>query len=131
MRTIIILSVMAVLLFAGAWVASSCLAKHFEEKAKEDHPGASANPETGREKESPTVARANETPAQPRPGNDAEQLGQELARLRELQEAVTRQEHQLTARRRALEIIKEDIRCEREEIEGIREELGDQVNGPH
>jgi hypothetical protein len=129
MRTIIILSVMAVLLFAGAWVASSYLAKHFEEKDKEGHPGASANPETGREKEPPSVARANETPARPRPGNDAEQPGQELARLCERQEAVARQEHQLTARRRALEIIKEDIRCEREEIDRIRKELGEQFKG--
>jgi DNA repair exonuclease SbcCD ATPase subunit len=129
MRTIIILSVMAVVLFAGAWAASSYLAKQFEEKAKEGHPEAAANPETGKEKESPAVARTNESATRPRPGSDAEQLVQELAKLRERQEAVARQEQQLTSRRRALEIIKEDIRSEREEIDRIRKELGEQVKG--
>jgi DNA repair exonuclease SbcCD ATPase subunit len=136
MKTIIILSVMAVVLFAGAWVASSFLAKHFEEKGKEGHAEGSAGAETGKEgkeKELSPLSRGNEPAPRPRSGSgggpDAEQLVQELAKLRERQEAVARQEQQLAARRRALEVIKEDIRSEREEIDKVRKELGEQVKG--
>ena len=129
MRTIIILGVMAVVLFGVAWGASSYLATYLDEK-NGPHKDANAG-DTGKEKELPPLARGAETQPRTRTGSgpDNEQLVQELSKLRERQEGVSRQEQQLTARRRALEIIKQDIRGEREEIDRLRQEVSEQLKG--
>lgn len=135
MRGIIILGLglMAVVLFAVAWVASSYLTNYLDEKKKEQHNDstASAHDTGAKEKELPPLARGNEGGPRGRPGAspESEQLVQELAKLRERQESVTRQEQEVKARRRALEIIQQDIRGEREDIDKVRKDLTEQVKG--
>jgi len=131
MRTIIILGVMAVVLFGAAWAVSSYLANSLDEKNKAHNEASANGGDTGKEKELPPLARGNDNASRSRSGSsaDTEQLVQELAKLRERQEGVSRQEQQLTARRRALEIIKEDIRAEREEIDRVRQEVSEQLKG--
>jgi flagellar motility protein MotE (MotC chaperone) len=49
--------------------------------------------------------------------------------LRERQEALVRAEQQLKTRKRELDLIRDDIRSERDDIDEVRKELSDQVKG--
>jgi flagellar motility protein MotE (MotC chaperone) len=132
MRNVIfiaILGVLAVVLFGVAWVSSSVLSTYVEQKNKEEHPAAA---DTGKEKELPPLAKNSEGGPRARTGSsnpETEQLVQEMAKLHEREEGVRRQEQQVIARRKALEIIKDDIKSEREEIDKLRKELGEQLKG--
>ncbi len=130
MRTVIILGVMAIVLFGVTAGASIFLTNYFDQKNKDERTVAS---DTAREsgKELPPLARNGESGSRSRPGAnpETEQLVQEMAKLHEREENVRRQEQQVTARRRALDLIKDDIKSEREEIDKVRKELSEQVKG--
>jgi flagellar motility protein MotE (MotC chaperone) len=131
MRTVIALGVMAIVLFGLAAGATIFLSHYLDEKNKAQHNETAGAADSGKEKEPPPLARTGEPAPRPRPGSnpDAEQLAQEFAKLRERQENVARQEQQLVRRQKNLDVIKEDIRGEREEIDKVRKELTEQVKG--
>jgi myosin heavy subunit len=134
MRNVIfiaILVVLAAVLFGVAWVSSSVLSGYIEQKNKPEHQSAEDSGKEGG-KELPPLAHSSEGSAsrtRPSSNPETEQLVQEMAKVREREENLRKQEQQLITRRKALEIIKEDIKGEREEIDKVRKELSDQVKG--
>ena len=132
MRTVIILTVMAIILFGLAAGGSIFLTSYLQEKDKAQHPDAAANQDTSKDKElpplncaAPTTAHAHDRALRRRPSNWC----RNWPSSRQRQDSVARQEQALTARRRSLELIKDDIRSEREEIDKVAKELADQVKG--
>jgi hypothetical protein len=133
MRNVIfiaILVVLAAVLFGVAWVSSSILSAYVAEKNKAEHPsGEDTGKETG--KELPPLAKGSEGGPRAKPGStpETEQLVQEMAKVREREENLRKQEQQLIARRKALEIIRDDIKSERDEMDKLRKQVSDQVKG--
>jgi flagellar motility protein MotE (MotC chaperone) len=131
MRTVIILGVMAILLFGLAAGTSIFLTSYLQDKDRGARGEHSEIEGTGHEKElPPPLTRGGDAP-RTRPGanTETEQLVQEWAKLHEREESVGKQEQQLSSRRRSLDIIKDDIKGEREEIEKLRKELNEQAEG--
>jgi hypothetical protein len=132
MRTIIILGVMAVVLFGLAAGASIFLTNYFDHKNKTDHNEAAEAKDTAKEKDLPPIARSGDSGPRSHPSSsnpETEQLVQELAKLRERQDAVGQRERQLFQRQQALQLIMDDIKSERAEIDKVRKELSEQTKG--
>jgi hypothetical protein len=132
MRTIIVIAVLAVVLFGLSFGASHFLGLMQQGKAKKSEETAAADTS----KELPPLARERPggegaTRSTGRFGNqsEADATVQMSARLREQEANLAKREEQLKVRARAMDVIAQDIRNERDGIDRLRRQITEEMKG--